>query len=98
MKEEDADLDLVTCGMIKDIKGSEGSNADSEGEMEVYWINRDYEYVIGPAQTYDLKRRLLKENSTQNMRKAAYKKAFEVWIVLKCTKITKKPDNNCTRR
>ncbi|GJW88855.1 protein STRUBBELIG-receptor family 8 [Tanacetum coccineum] len=113
MKEEDADLDLVTCGMIEDIKVqvgeltfvadfmimdllcvgvptscwtsvlshiSEGSNADSEEEMEVYWINRDYEYVIGPARTYYLKRRLLKENPTQNARKAAYKKAFEVLL------------------
>ncbi|GKD45923.1 hypothetical protein Tco_1270568, partial [Tanacetum coccineum] len=43
---------------------SEGSNADSEEEMEVY-----YEYVIGPARTYYLKRRLLKENPTQNARK-----------------------------
>nr|GEV62346.1 E3 ubiquitin-protein ligase DRIP2-like [Tanacetum cinerariifolium] len=50
-------------------KSSEGSNADSEEEIEVYGINRDYEYMIGPARTYYLIRKLLKENPTQNTRK-----------------------------
>nr|GEZ56773.1 E3 ubiquitin-protein ligase DRIP2-like [Tanacetum cinerariifolium] len=50
-------------------ESSEGSNADREEEMEVYRINRDYQYVIGPARTYYLRRKLLKENPTQNTRK-----------------------------
>nr|GFA03547.1 pre-mRNA-processing-splicing factor 8A [Tanacetum cinerariifolium] len=61
--------DLWSKNFRYDKESSEGSNADSEEEIEVYGINRDYEYVIGPAQTYYLIRKLLKENPTQNTRK-----------------------------
>nr|GEU66966.1 probable methyltransferase PMT2 [Tanacetum cinerariifolium] len=63
--------DLWSKKFRYDKESSEGSNADSEEEMEVYGINRDYEYVIGPARTYYLIRKLLNENPTQNTRKKA---------------------------